>query len=47
MINYKAELKDISARYIKIVGENIGVCPDWHEGAGGKAWLFTDEVIVN
>lgn len=34
-------------RYIKINAENIGVCPEWHAGAGGKAWLFVDEVIIN
>lgn len=40
------EPKNISARYIHIVAKNIGVCPDWHIGAGDKAWLFTDEIII-
>jgi hypothetical protein len=34
------------ARYIKVFAKNLGVCPDWHIGHGGKAWLFTDEVVV-
>jgi hexosaminidase len=34
------------ARFIKVLAKNKGVCPDWHEGAGGKAWIFCDEVIV-
>lgn len=34
-------------RYFKIVAKNIGVCPSWHPGAGGKAWLFIDEIFVN
>jgi hypothetical protein len=34
------------ARYIKLVAENIGQCPSWHPGAGGKAWIFADEVTV-
>jgi len=33
-------------RYIRIAARNIGVCPSWHPGAGGKAWLFSDEIIV-
>jgi hexosaminidase len=35
------------ARYLKIVAKSIGVCPSWHSGAGGKAWLFIDEIFVN
>lgn len=36
-----------TARYIKMVAKNIGVCPPWHDGAGGKAWLFVDEIYAN
>ncbi len=38
--------KNITARYIKIFSKNSGVCPDWHQGAGGKTWLFVDEITV-
>jgi len=34
------------ARYIKVHAKNIGRCPEWHTGAGGKAWLFVDEITV-
>lgn len=34
------------ARYVKVEAENVGICPDWHPGAGGKAWLFVDEIVV-
>ncbi len=34
------------ARYLKILAKNIGICPPWHKGAGGKAWIFADEVII-
>lgn len=34
------------ARYIKINARNIGVCPPGHPGAGGKAWIFVDEIVV-
>ncbi len=33
-------------RYIKVVAEQYGVCPDWHIGAGGKSWIFADEVTI-
>lgn len=35
------------ARYIRVIAHNVGQCPPWHSGAGGKAWLFADELIVN
>jgi hypothetical protein len=48
-----ARVKDFSAsaggarvRYIRIRAKNVGTCPPWHKGAGGKAWLFVDEIMV-
>ncbi|MFM8449959.1 MAG: FN3 associated domain-containing protein [Haliscomenobacter sp.] len=34
-------------RYLRIHGKSQGVCPPWHAGAGGKAWLFIDEIEIN
>lgn len=34
------------ARFVRVVARNLGTCPEWHKGAGGKAWLFADEIIV-
>ena len=34
------------ARYVRIRAKNRGVCPEWHRGAGGKAWLFVDEIVI-
>jgi hypothetical protein len=36
----------IQVRYVRVVAGNRGVCPEGHPGAGEKAWLFTDEVII-
>jgi hexosaminidase len=36
----------IKAKYIRIAAKNVGVCPDWHPGAGGKTWIFADEIIL-
>lgn len=37
----------IRTRFIRVKSKNIGICPPWHRGAGGKAWIFADEIIVN
>lgn len=34
------------ARYVKVVVPYYGDCPDWHLGAGGKSWIFMDEIVV-
>jgi hypothetical protein len=33
-------------RYLRFEARNYGVCPPWHLGAGGRAWIFTDELII-
>ncbi len=37
---------DLKARYIKITAKNAGPCPEWHLGAGGKSWIFLDEILI-
>lgn len=39
-------LKETSARFIRIEAQNASPIPAWHPGAGGKAWIFVDEVEV-
>jgi hexosaminidase len=34
------------ARYVHILGKSITECPEWHTGAGDKAWIFADEAII-
>jgi predicted alpha-1,2-mannosidase len=34
------------ARFIRVVAKNTGVCPEWHWGAGQKAWIFADEIVI-
>ena len=35
-----------NARYVKMVAKTIGVCPEGHVGAGQKAWIFCDEIVI-
>jgi predicted alpha-1,2-mannosidase len=49
---YGAFLKEFStntrtrARYVRVRAKNYGKCPGWHPGAGGKTWIFVDEIVV-
>ena len=44
--DYSIKMEKTQARYIKIKAKNMGTCPSWHPGSGGKAWIFLDEIIV-
>jgi hypothetical protein len=46
MKDFTLPLDNIQTRYVQIKAENVGVCPEWHKGAGGKAWLFVDEIFM-
>ncbi|MBO4841909.1 MAG: GH92 family glycosyl hydrolase [Bacteroidales bacterium] len=37
---------DTDARYVKVLARNYGILPDWHDGAGGRAHIFVDEVSI-
>ncbi len=43
---FSVNLKNQKVRFVKVVAKNRGVCPAWHPGAGGKAWVFADEITV-
>lgn len=34
------------AKYIRVIARNRGICPPWHPGAGEKAWIFADEIVI-
>ncbi|WP_306351939.1 GH92 family glycosyl hydrolase [Flavobacterium sp. '19STA2R22 D10 B1'] len=44
--DFKAEIKPIKGQYIMVKAYNFGKLPDWHQGAGGDAFLFIDEITV-
>jgi predicted alpha-1,2-mannosidase len=44
--SFEKRLNDQDVRYIKVIGKNMGTCPSWHPGAGGKAWIFIDEITI-
>ena len=44
--DFTVEIKKRKTRYVKIKAVNYGKLPSWHPGAGGDAWIFVDEVMV-
>jgi hexosaminidase len=44
--NIIKEFEDMKTRFLRIRVKNIGTCPKGHQGAGEKAWLFVDEIII-
>jgi hypothetical protein len=36
----------VQARFVRIKAVSLKQCPFWHKGAGGKAWIFCDEIKV-
>jgi hexosaminidase len=43
---YTVKFAKQAVRYVRVVARNRGTCPDWHLGAGGKAWIFADEITI-
>jgi arylsulfatase A-like enzyme len=40
------DVRSEPVRFVRVRAMNLGECPEWHPGAGGKAWLFVDEIMV-
>lgn len=38
--------KETKAKYVKIKAYNFGKLPDWHQGFGGDAFIFIDEIKI-
>ena len=45
ILGFPAEFQ-AKARYIKVFAKNFGTLPEWHQGAGGEAFIFVDEVEI-
>ena len=47
ILNFTAnETKSKKARYVKVIAKNFGKLPEWHQGAGGDAFIFIDEITI-
>jgi predicted alpha-1,2-mannosidase len=50
--DYTRQIKDFTVtigakcRYVKVIAKNYGLLGEWHEGAGGMAHSFFDEITI-
>lgn len=40
-------MDEIKTKYLKIQLKSIPAIPEWHQGSGGKGWLFIDEILID
>jgi len=43
---FSATVENNQFQFIRITTQSFIQCPEWHLGAGGKAWIFADEIII-
>jgi hypothetical protein len=43
---YNVQFQPTRARFVRVKATSLKTCPAWHKGAGGKAWIFIDEIKV-
>ena len=43
---FTATIPSQQMRFVKIKATNYGKLPAWHQGAGGDAWIFSDEIFI-
>lgn len=44
--SFSTEFQKAKARYVRVKAVNFGKLPAWHQGAGGEAFIFIDEISV-
>ncbi len=44
--DFRCTSTPIHARYVKIKAYNFGKLPEWHQGFGGDAFIFIDEITI-
>ena len=46
VIPFRSNVAPVNARYIKVKAYNYGGLPQWHQGFGGDAFIFIDEITI-
>lgn len=44
--DFSAHFKSVTARFVKVIAQNLGKCPSGTAGEGKDAWFFADEIQV-
>jgi predicted alpha-1,2-mannosidase len=45
--DYHATISPTRARFVRVHAYNLGTIPLWHPGAGGDAFIFVDEILID
>ena len=45
--DYRQAIPTAKARYVRVHAYNLGKIPSWHPGAGGDAYIFVDEILID
>lgn len=45
--DFETLIPETKAKFVKVKAYNFGKLPEWHQGAGGEAFIFIDEIIIN
>ncbi|MBN8681984.1 MAG: GH92 family glycosyl hydrolase [Chitinophagales bacterium] len=46
MREFFVNLEGKKARFVRVRGVSLGLCPPGHKGAGNPSWVFCDEILV-
>jgi predicted alpha-1,2-mannosidase len=46
IINFTSTIDPKTAKFLKVKVYNFGKLPEWHQGFGGDAFIFIDEIII-
>ena len=46
IINFVGVINPKMAKFIKVKAYNFGKLPNWHQGFGGDAFVFIDEITI-
>lgn len=46
IVNFETAIPETKAKFVKVKAYNFGKLPAWHQGAGGDAFMFIDEITV-
>lgn len=46
LLDFTSQQTTKKARYVKVIAKNFGKLPEWHQGAGGDAFIFIDEITI-
>ena len=46
IINFTSSIDPKTAKFLKVKAYNFGKLPEWHQGFGGDAFIFIDEITI-